>query len=713
MQIGFGFTTAFVLLAGLELDARAYPAYLRSAAGQPWGQNTNEQAMDLVFGAGGWDDLQFESVDAFTLFSPTYHFVYLDGSDVGADELNAFLGANQALIEAWVDAGGYLLLNAAPNEGGNQNWGFGGVTLNYPIFGANGAAADAAHPIWNGPNLPAATAFTGNSFGHATITGGVLSSVIVDSDTAAVVVAETPWGNGSAMFGGMTTSNWWAPQPDALDIRANMIAYLESGGGADADDDGIVGWQDNCPTIPNAGQDDADGNGTGDVCEGLPPAAYLRSEGGGPRWGQTVNEAAMDAVFGPGNWDDLRFEFVDPDALFSASYGFIYLEGSDGGADELAAFLSANQMAMEDWVNGGGRLFLNAAPNEGGNQAWGFGGVTLTVSDFGNSGTASDATHPIWNGPFLPVATDFTGNSFSHASLSGGGTTTLIVDIDASGQPRLAELDWGSGLALFGGLTTDNWWSPLPESHYLRENIIYYAAGGGVQDSDGDGVSDDQDNCPDDANAAQTDTDGDGQGDACDACPDDAANDADADGVCGDVDNCPADPNAGQQDADGDGVGDACDVCPDDALDDADGDTVCGDVDNCPDDANPGQEDADGDGVGDACDTASESSSGGGSSEGGSSGGGSSEGGSSEGGSTEGGTEADTSGSASASATGASATGASATSAGEESGGSESSETTASSSDDGGGCGCTTDSRAPAWWLGLVVLGLRRRRRAS
>lgn len=41
---------------------------------------------------------------------------------------------------------------------------------------------------------------------------------------------------------------------------------------------------------------------------------------------------------------------------------------------------------------------------------------------------------------------------------------------------------------------------------------------GGEPDSDGDGVPDDQDNCPDDPNADQADGDQDGFGDECDAC---------------------------------------------------------------------------------------------------------------------------------------------------------------------------------------------------
>ncbi|MFH1724590.1 MAG: LamG-like jellyroll fold domain-containing protein, partial [Elusimicrobiota bacterium] len=159
-------------------------------------------------------------------------------------------------------------------------------------------------------------------------------------------------------------------------------------------------------------------------------------------------------------------------------------------------------------------------------------------------------------------------------------------------------------------------------------------------DQDGDGVLDEDDNCPATANPDQADSDADGQGDACDACPNDADNDADGDGVCGDVDNCPATanadqedtdasgigdacneatdtdedeyeeafdncpatPNSDQADGDADGMGNACDACPADPADDADEDGVCGDVDNCPASANADQADADGDGQGDACD---------------------------------------------------------------------------------------------------------------
>ncbi len=73
-------------------------------------------------------------------------------------------------------------------------------------------------------------------------------------------------------------------------------------------------------------------------------------------------------------------------------------------------------------------------------------------------------------------------------------------------------------------------------------------------DEDGDGFSDFDDNCPEDANPGQQDDDGDGEGDACDAVDDDLDNDHIPDYS----DNCPTVPNPGQDDDDFDDVGDAC-----------------------------------------------------------------------------------------------------------------------------------------------------------
>ncbi len=219
--------------------------------------------------------------------------------------------------------------------------------------------------------------------------------------------------------------------------------------------------------------------GQGGQGGGSGEAAYLRSQAAGPPWGQNTNEQAMDMQFGAGAWDDLRYETVDVGSLLSSQYSFIYMEGGDSNANELEVFLANNMIDLEEWVDGGGALFLNSAPNEGGNQSWGFGGVTLNYYDFPTDpGHAVDPSHAIWNGPFTPTATQFTGSYYAHATVSGPGLVPHILDADG-GYPNLAELDWGLGHVMFGGLTTSNFWGPPDEALNLRANIIDYVAGGG------------------------------------------------------------------------------------------------------------------------------------------------------------------------------------------------------------------------------------------
>jgi Thrombospondin type 3 repeat len=108
-------------------------------------------------------------------------------------------------------------------------------------------------------------------------------------------------------------------------------------------------------------------------------------------------------------------------------------------------------------------------------------------------------------------------------------------------------------------------------------------------DSDGDGVLNNDDNCPGVANPDQANADGDSEGNACDQ-------DDDNDGLTDGADNCDLTVNADQANLDADTEGDACDS-------DDDGDGVADGIDNCPVVANASQANSDGaaDG-GDACD---------------------------------------------------------------------------------------------------------------
>lgn len=139
---------------------------------------------------------------------------------------------------------------------------------------------------------------------------------------------------------------------------------------------------------------------------------------------------------------------------------------------------------------------------------------------------------------------------------------------------------------------------------------VVISLGGKAKDTDGDGVSDKKDLCPEtpagvvvDANGCPVDTDGDGIADYQDECPAVAGlkalngcPDADGDGVTDSKDLCPNTPAGVKVDAkgcpidtDGDGVADYLDKCPTvvgvplfEGCPDTDGDGVPDTKDKCP-----------------------------------------------------------------------------------------------------------------------------------
>ena len=315
---------------------------------------------------------------------------------------------------------------------------------------------------------------------------------------------------------------------------------------ADDDGDGIPDAQDNCPTVPNPGQESSDGDLLGDACDPdddndgdpdvtdcAPTLAAIHTGATELCNGVDDNcDTNVDEGF-PDTDVDGQTDCVDPD------------DDGDGIAD--------------------GQDNCPLDPNS-----------AQTNSDTDLLGDACDPDDDNDGDP------DITDCAPTLASVHHGAAEACNgADEDCDGEVDEGHPDLdGDGLA---DCVDD--------------------------DDDGDGILDGQDNCPKVVNPTQKNTDTDLMGDACDP-DDDNDEDPDvtdckplnptisslAPEVCDGIDNdCDAAVDEGYPDTDADGVADCVDGDDDD-------DGIADGQDNCPTVVNPDQENADNDLLGDACD---------------------------------------------------------------------------------------------------------------
>jgi outer membrane protein OmpA-like peptidoglycan-associated protein len=194
-----------------------------------------------------------------------------------------------------------------------------------------------------------------------------------------------------------------------------------------------------------------------------------------------------------------------------------------------------------------------------------------------------------WIEPFVEIGGGYTWvNEIGAGTINGGvGLNfwfTENIGLTLQSTYKHAFEDYGTphfqhlaGLAIkFGGTDTDG------DGIYDKDDACPEVAGlaifNGCPDSDGDGIPDKDDACPNEAGSKELngcpDADGDGIADKDDACPNEAGPaelqgcpDRDGDGIADKDDACPdeAGPASlqGCPDRDGDGVSDKDDACPD------------------------------------------------------------------------------------------------------------------------------------------------------
>lgn len=244
----------------------------------------------------------------------------------------------------------------------------------------------------------------------------------------------------------------------------------------------------------------------------------------------------------------------------------------------------------------------------GDNFSFGVGGSLNRIEKVGDA-TADDLTYFAVNGIVKYNLGSVLNWNKLQPHLGVGGGYTWVQKIGAG------TLNGSFGLSYWlserVGLVAQSTYKHSFEDYLPKhfEHSLSVAINFGGKDTDGDGIYDKNDACPEVAGLAAfngcPDSDGDGIEDSKDTCPNQAGlaefngcPDSDGDGVPDNTDNCPNTPGlkslAGCPDADGDGIADGNDNCPNEAgpaanngcpWPDSDGDGVLDKDDQCPNEA--------------------------------------------------------------------------------------------------------------------------------
>ncbi|MBK8487956.1 MAG: PKD domain-containing protein [Bacteroidetes bacterium] len=208
----------------------SYLVYSNSTGYEPFYGTEYSDAMDDVFGAD-WTLDYYETMDPFEVFNPATCFIYMQGGGNHASEMQDFLDDNQNLVEAWVEAGGNLIMNASSTEitfGDTLHLGFDNTGLYSYSYTSDATAVDDTHPIFTGPFTPAGSEYSGYYISYNYLTGGDFTPLLEDTYTPGhYLMGEQDWGAGHVLFAALYYPDYWTTWEEGENMHRNMLEYMK------------------------------------------------------------------------------------------------------------------------------------------------------------------------------------------------------------------------------------------------------------------------------------------------------------------------------------------------------------------------------------------------------------------------------------------------------------------------------------------------------
>ncbi len=404
-----------------------------------------------------------------------------------------------------------------------------------------------------------------NSTVQDTLSGNVNDAIWVDGKIVSITFGEPQiqfWGDDFELLSQLPLANSESARLFNLNgsfllsritaIRPDISVY-SSISIIDTDEDGVHDLEDNCFLVANTNQQNYDNDALGDACDadddndGLPDSVEI--EFGLDSTDET--DAGGDA---DGDGFSNRVEFLVTSDFTNANSKPApiseYIESFESGWP-LGFYTPSNALS---WA-------ISATSHSGSSS--------LKSALIPNIDSSSDVKFDAYFANGILSFNYFSGSDgykyYNYQlELYVDGTRKLYKRASNSNSWSHISVALTEGVhSIHFKVTADRIYDEINTAYFYIDDMNF------TPDSDGDGVSDLIDNCPNAVNPYQDDYDQDGIGDNCDNAP--FGQDADNDGWGDTSDNCPTAANSNQEDLDIDGIGNVCD-------DDIDGDGISNDV---------------------------------------------------------------------------------------------------------------------------------------